>query len=304
MRNIYLTERTAADIDKQVSKILRGLGNPTTPIDLEAVYTLQRLDAQYYNKSDDGVMRETISRVKVGVKLFFEDPTRIWDAVKKADLKALYIPTQRKILIDGDLHVMKKRWNGAHEIGHSILDWHQDYTWGDTQTTLSQACHEQLEAEANYAAGRLLFKQEQFDGHVKGEKHTLKGIGKIAKAFGNSWTSTLYRTVETLDVPAFAVIGAHPLIGVDDKYRYFVASPSFLNHFPSFSEGDMDNIFPTYCGYLTKGPVGEGTFELTDARSERHAFVIESFALPYGEVLTLAQSTGRVTRLLSVGASS
>jgi len=33
----------------------------------------------------------TSSRVKLGAKLIFERPTRIWDAIKAADLKALWI---------------------------------------------------------------------------------------------------------------------------------------------------------------------------------------------------------------------
>jgi hypothetical protein len=88
---------------------------------------------------------------------FFERPTRIWEAIKTANLKALWIPEQKRILVDDDLHAMKKRWSFAHEIGHSILDWHRDFTFGDDQLTLVEGYHIDLEAEANYATGRLLF---------------------------------------------------------------------------------------------------------------------------------------------------
>ena len=211
MRKVILTPGTRNEIDIQVEKIIRGLGHPEPPLDLDAVFKLQQLDPQYYRTSEDGVVRETVSRVKVGAKLFFERPTRIWEAIKTANLKALWIPEQKRILVDDQLHAMKKRWSFAHEIGHSILDWHRDFTFGDDQLTLVEGYHIDLEAEANYAAGRLLFLQDHFHEHVKGVQHTLKSLNKVADDFKNSWTSTLYRTVEVLDVPAFAIIGSHPV---------------------------------------------------------------------------------------------
>ena len=92
MRKVILTPGTRSEIDIQVEKIIRGLGYPQPPLDLDAVFKLQQLDPQYYRTSDDGVVRETISRVKIGAKLFFERPTRIWEAIKAANLKALWIP--------------------------------------------------------------------------------------------------------------------------------------------------------------------------------------------------------------------
>lgn len=141
MRKIILKPGTRNEIDVQVEKILRGLGNPEPPLDLDAVFKLQQLDPQYYLTSEDGVVRESISRVKVGAKLFFEKPTRIWEAIKTANLKALWIPEQKRILVDGSLHELKKRWNFAHEIGHSIIDWHRDFTFGDDQLTLVEGYH-------------------------------------------------------------------------------------------------------------------------------------------------------------------
>jgi hypothetical protein len=300
LRNIQLSSGTVQEIDNQVSKILKGLGNPEPPLDLEAVYKLLKLDPQFYRTSEDGVVRETISRVKVGAKLIFENPTRIWDAIKKADLKALYIPEQRRILIDGNLHELKIRWNGAHEIGHSILDWHQDYVLGDDQHTLLPFFHEQIEAEANHAAGRLLFLQERFGAEVKGTRHSLSGLGKIAKSFGNSWTSTVYRTVTTLDVPAFAIIGSHPHHSTDESVRHFVSSQSFAQMFPAFTESGAESILRSYCKWTKKGPLGNAEFALDDARGDRHRFFIESFGIPQGDVLTLAQYAGSHSQKISV----
>jgi len=253
------------------------------------VFKLQQLDPLYYRTSEDGVVRETISRVKVGTKLFFERPTRIWEAIKTANLKALWIPEQKRILVDGDLHAMKKRWNFAHEIGHSIIDWHRDFTFGDDPFTLVEGYHIDLEAEANYAAGRLLFLQDLFNQHVNGVQHTLKSLNKVADDFGNSWTSTLYRTVEILDVPSFAIIGSHPVRkNSEEKTRHFITSAPFDALFPSFGEAEALKVIRSYCSYSTRGPLGECAFPLVDARGEQWEFMIESFALPYGDVLTLA----------------
>lgn len=289
MRKVTLKQGTRDEIETQVQKILRGLGNPKPPLDLDAVFRLQQLDPQYYRTSEDGVVRETISRVKVGAKLFFEQPTRIWDAIKTADLKALWIPQQRRILVDGNLHEMKKRWNSAHEISHSILEWHRDYTFGDDQMTLVESCHIAIEAEANYAAGRLLFMQEQFDQRIVGVSHTLKSLQKVANDFGNSWTATLYRAVETLDTPSFAVIGSHPRRrNPNEQTRHFVTSTPFDGMFPSFGEADALKILRSFCSFSTRGPLGQATFALSDARGDRWEFTIESFAIPQGAVLTLA----------------
>ncbi len=84
------------------------------------------------------------------------------------------------------------------------LDWHRDFTFGDDSLTLVEGYHIDPEAEANCAAGILLFIQEIFTQHVKGVQRTLKSLNKVADGFGNSWTSTLYRTIEILDVPSFS----------------------------------------------------------------------------------------------------
>lgn len=299
MRNVRLPEETTKEIDAQVAKLLRGLGRPTPPLNLEAVFALQKLDPQFYLTSEDGVVRETLSRMKIGAKLLFERPTRIWDAIRQADLRALYVPEFRTILVDGNLHDMKKRWSSAHEIGHSILEWHGDYALGDDLLTLEASCHEIIESEANYAAGRLLFLQEQFTERILGQEHTLASLKDIAKDFANSWTATLYRAVETLDVPAFAVIGSHPKRRGDEKTRYFVTSPSFCAWFPTFTETEALAVLSSFCSYSTRGPLGEKTFALSDARGERHEFAIESFALYQGDVLSFARYTRKLPTLMS-----
>jgi hypothetical protein len=83
IRNRFLEARTARDIDAQVTKILRGLGNPTGAIELADVRALLQLDRQYYSSTNDGLLRELISKAKVAGKLVIARPTLILDIVRK-----------------------------------------------------------------------------------------------------------------------------------------------------------------------------------------------------------------------------
>jgi hypothetical protein len=137
MRNAFLDVRTTRDIDAVVSKILKGLGNPEPPLDLDDVRTLQKLDRQYYSSVEDGPLREYISKAYIGAKQVFLRPTLILEVVRKRSLKALYLPDRKRILIDSSEPQLKWRWNEAHEIIHSGVPWHQEAMFGDTEVTLS-----------------------------------------------------------------------------------------------------------------------------------------------------------------------
>lgn len=81
---------------------------------------------------------------------------------------------------------------------------------GDNALTLSPDCHEQLEAEANYGAGRLLFFQDHFLEFARSSPPTFKLVEEAHKRFGNTLTSCLWRLVEALDVPPVGVVSQHP----------------------------------------------------------------------------------------------
>ena len=180
MRNLYLRATTAADIDEQVAKLLRGLGNPEPPLRLEEVRELLTLDRHYYTSNSDGVLRETISRLLVAGKQIIRRPTLLLEVVQKAELKALYIPDRRMILLDESIPQPKHRWNEAHEIIHSVLPWHGNTMLGDNRLTLTLSCDEKIEAEANYGAGRLLFLQERFVTAVLDSTPTIKAVQALS----------------------------------------------------------------------------------------------------------------------------
>src|SRR5713101_8154141 len=162
MKNILIDGHEASDIQNQVGKILRGLGDPEPPLLLEDVRELLRLDRTFYSSTDQGAVREVVSRLMVAGKQILKRPSILFDVITKAKLSALWLPDKKRILIDESTPKLKHRWSEAHEIGHSVIPWHQNLLLGDNEFSLNPACHAQMESEANYLAGQLLFLQDRF----------------------------------------------------------------------------------------------------------------------------------------------
>jgi hypothetical protein len=282
IKNRFLEERTARDIDAQVTKILRGLGNPTCPIELAAVRELLKLDRQYYSSTDDSLLREMVSKAMIAGKQIIARPTLLLDVVRKFDLKAFWVPDRRRIMIDKSQPEPKWRWNETHEIIHSVVPWHDGAMMGDTEYTLTPGGHEQVEAEANYGAGRLLFLQGLFDEYVRGSKPSFDLVQGAKKQFGNTLTTSFWRLVEALDIPALGVIGKHPHharkeIDLAQPFRYFVGSRRFLELFSGVTETDAFAMVKSYCSWNKKGPLGQKELIIADDNGDEHVFLFETF---------------------------
>ena len=255
MRNVSLGKRTVADIDGQVTKVLRGLGNPEPPIDLRLVRDLLKLDRGYYSTTDDNLLKEMFSRLMVGGKQVLMRPVLLADAVRTLSLKALYLPDQKRILLDKDVPILKHRWNEAHEIGHDLIPWHTGMMLGDTEQTLTPACHEIMEAEANHAAGQLLFLADRFRVEAESSVPSLDLVKALSKGFGNTMTSTLWRFTEQGHGgrPMVALVTGHPHparrkpdFDPANPCRYCVESPPFRERFGGLSEPEL---FQAIAGY-------------------------------------------------------
>lgn len=162
MKNAPIDRLAARDIEAQVDKLLRGLGNPAPPLDLREVRELLKLDLQFYSSTNDGPLREWISQLKIGAKQLVKRPSLLRDVVLKADLRALWLPDRKRILIDEAVPPLKRRRAEAHEITHSITPHHAIFLLGDDRETLRESFHEALEGEANYGASQLLFLRHRF----------------------------------------------------------------------------------------------------------------------------------------------
>lgn len=273
MKNVLLGQRTRADINAQVQKVLRGLGNPEPPLNLETVRELLRLDRGYYSGSDDGLLRETVSRLKVAGIQVLKRPALLREAITSLSLQALYFPDQKRILLDEDVPKIKHRWNEAHEISHDIIPWHQGALLGDTEQTLTPSCHEMIEAEANYGAGQLLFLADRFVEEAQSSVAGIERIAGLSKRFGNTLESTLWRFVECTYGDRFPVAlfsgHPHPAKRKPDfdplhPSKYFVQSDSFAARFSKITDRELFLKISGYCGQQRGGKLGEAEVILED----------------------------------------
>lgn len=296
-----LRPRTAQDIDGRIDRVLRGLGNPEPPLSLDQVRELLKLDRAFYTADDPTIVREVISRIRVATIQIAHRPMLLVDAIKKWSLQALYVPDRRRILLDASLPAKTHRWNEAHEIGHSLIPWHDDVMHGDNRHTLRPQCHEQIEAEANFAAGRLLFLRERFAAEARDLPPELSSVQSLHAAFGNTLSSTLWRFVETIGVdrPVVGLITSHPHVSrrphdfnVAAACRHCIQSAEFAARFSLISEQTLFSRVASYCGAQSGGRLGAADVILSDDNGVQHVFSFETFFIRYkppalGEALTL-----------------
>ncbi len=299
-KSLIVSPRTANDIDQRVDRVLRGLGNPQPPLRMEEVRELLKLDLQFYTADNPGLLQEVVSRMKIGAKQVIKRPTLLFDAISKLSLKALYLPDRKRILLDSSIPKLKYRWNEAHEIGHSILPWHENMMHGDTENTLSQHCHEHIEAEANFAAGRLLFLRDRFTNEALSSSPELATIRSLQKSYGNTLSTTLYRFVESIgnDRPVVGVITGHPHLlrrtpdhDPNNPCRHFIQSLAFSKMFGRISEIEVFNQMSGYCGSQSGGMLGREELILADDNGDQHRFSFETFYNRY-DSLTLGVHMG------------
>lgn len=285
MKNIFIGRYEAAELRARVDKVLRDLGDPEPPINLIDVRELLRLDRQYYSTSDDSAIREVVHKLFIAGKQILARPTLLLEVVRKAQISALFLPDRKRILIDAETPVLKHRWYETHEIGHSLAEWHSEFLYGDSEETLSPMCRQQLEAEANYAAGQLLFMRDQFTLEAADAAVTLATVRSLAKRFGNTITSTLWRYVEE-------VHHGQPMVGIvtpaalGDRFdahhhlpnRYCIESPAFKERFSNLSEQELLLVVNGYTNYRRGGPLGANEVVLVDCNGDRHVFFFETFS--------------------------
>jgi hypothetical protein len=286
VKNVLLQEQVRAKIDARVERILRELGNPPPPLKLEDVRELLKLNREYFTGDDDSLVARTLSRLKIGTKQALRRPTLLVDAIRKFDLKALYLPDTKRIMIDSKVPEKKHRWLEAHEIGHGLLPWHQPFMFGDDEHTPTPACHSKLENEASYAGGQMLFLRQRFIDDAQARPAAFSSLQALHKAYGNTMTTTLWRYVEHFDpkLPMVGIISGHPHPSqrVEDfdataPCRYFIQSAAFATRFGQVEEHILFADIAGYCGRQRGGPLGKAELVLRDDNGEDHIFVFETF---------------------------
>lgn len=298
MKNVPIGDFESEEIRGLVSRVLRDVSAVEPPLDLNAVRGVLKLDLGYYSASDPSLRQEVVHRVRVGAHLLAKKVARsLLEVAEKARLWGIWLPQPRRILICEDAPKPKHRWIQAHEIGHSLIPHHARFLFGDPEETLSLACQEQLEREANFAAGQLTFLQGRFVEEALDQPVNLNSIIELADAFGNTKTSTLWRFVEEAHAgrSLVGIVSASPWAAQDgsDPCRHCIESPAFRERFGRVSGLELYGALRTYCSRRRGGPLGQGEVLLEDANGERHLFQFESWSNTH-EVLTLGVHLGPI----------
>lgn len=279
-----------SEISKRVERLLKDLGNPEPPLKLNDVRELLRLHLRYYNTTDPTFIQDLVHRASVtwnkDVKGLLK---HLKAAVDKSKFSAFWSPANREILIDHDVPDPKVRWIEAHEISHSLIPWHADYLLGDTLQMLDPTCHEMIEGEANYGAGQLLFLQKRFSLEARDNPVSFNAIKDLAKTYGNTIQSTLWRFVEERHptLPMFGMVSIHPRypqIGAHDgpdPWRYFIRSKGFRTQFGNVTPKQAFDLLRKHSGFAKRGPIVDATDFLLDANSIRREFRLEAFSNSY-----------------------
>ena len=296
--------RVRADILSKADRILRELGYPEPPLRLEDVRELLKLDRSFFTGESDGLLKTTFSRLKRAGKQLLMRPTLLGDAIKKFDLRALYLPDHKRILIDDSIPQAKHRWLEAHEIGHDILPWHHEMMLGDDEITPTASVHDKLEAEANFAAGALLFLGDRFISECRDCAPSIETVQSLKKRYGNTLTTTLWRMIEHAgdDNPIIGLIGQHPNDFHNDKpdFRHMIPSPAFARMFEMPGIERMKSEIRLYC-FKRRGPLGAGNVVLNAQDGSRHEFRFETFWNGY-DALTLGVHTREIPTVIATTA--
>lgn len=299
IRNRYLSAKTAKDITGRVDRLLRGIGAARPPLSLPTVRNYLGLGLRFFS-DDPPAMRRTVSRIRIATLRTFRRPAIVAEAVRKFDLTALYLPEPRRILLDSGLPEKKRRWNVAHEIAHRLIPWHADLAYGENRHTLSPECRRQIEVEANFAAGRLLFLGEVFEQEARSIQPSIESVLQLHRRFGNTITTTLYRLVELSagDRPVVGMITRHPsgspggdLPGKTNRREHFIRSVAFERRFSNVRGTDLFERVTGYCHGDWIGLVGEAELSLEDDNGDPHKFSFQTFFNGY-DALTLGTHVG------------
>ena len=293
-KNYVLRRRTQEHIDDRVARLLNRIDNPEPPLKLELVRDALDLDRQYFWKDDPSLMDDVISVLRVAGKQVVMRPTLFFDAVRRFDLRAFYLPDEKRILLDKDLHKLKYRWAEAHEIGHSLLPWHEGAMLGDNKQTLTPSCHEQMETEANFAAARLLFLCDRFAAEARDYTPSMDAVKVLKPRFGNTYTTTFWQCIEIwgTSIPIVGLITGHPHpeqraadFNPAAPCNHFVQSPAFAAAFQNCSEIELFDLVAAYCNRARGGPLGSADLVLCDNAGNPHVFDFET--VKWGHALTL-----------------
>jgi hypothetical protein len=127
-------------------------------------------------------------------------------------------------------------------------------------------------------------------------------VQEIKKHYGNTLTSSLWRMVEALDIPALGLVGPPPWqrsAPNADPCRYFIRSTTFVERFTNVTEHQACDLLRACSSYRAGGPIADDEVVLTDDCGVPHVFHLESFFNRH-EALTILTYKNPTPKQMSV----
>jgi hypothetical protein len=146
-----------------------------------------------------------------------------------------------------------------------------------------------MEAEANYAAGSLLFLGDKFREECRQCRPCVASAQQLQKRYGNTITTTLWRMIEYAgeDHPIIGAVGQHPNDpGEGPSFRHLIPSLAFAEQFNVPNPDELMTGLRRYCRRNGRGHLGQGEVLIRDRSDRRHVFDFETFYNNY-DALTI-----------------
>lgn len=297
MSSADVEPRARQDIDRLVARLLRDSGFREPPVDVGTVLETLNLDREFYDLEEPRLLERLRHRTMIGAKRFA-------DFLEKIKLSALLLFDEKRVLLDRELPQPKHDWATAHEVGHDLIPWHREFCRGDTLDTLDPSWHEQIEAEANYAASALLFCGGTFSAEARDTMPCWQAVKELKQRYRKNYHVTARRYVEQgPDHPMILLISTawwkEPPHDQPTRVRHLVLSPSFEAQFVAPDPEDLREHVDEGTSKRRGGPVGELECRLPTLDGKMHTFKAECFFNQH-YVMSLFVDQGPVTSRIVV----
>lgn len=218
---------------------------------------------------------------------------------------------ERVILVDQSQRAPRVLFTDSHETIHALCAWHEKALFLDTTETLFRNALAQIEREANYGAGHLIFQGARFHRRALREQVSLRTPLALAGEYGASGHATAHFYVEEHpDALALLFTGLRPKRDGSLPIWQSVESAEFRRRF-----GSLRGLLPP--GQLAveadePGPLVEivrrsrletdppsTAIRLPDRGGSEHRFVAEAYCNQHVHmILVIERSARRLARRL------
>jgi hypothetical protein len=139
---------------------------------------------------------------------------------------------RREVYVDLAQPEPRRRFTDAHEAMHALCPWHEAALREDTDAELFRETSLEIEAEANFGAGLLIFQGRRFAERIADAPRDMATVLALAAEHGASRQATLHQFAQHHPAPvALLSIGRFPQRDGSLPVWRTVASPAFRRRF-------------------------------------------------------------------------